>query len=66
MEPGAEERRRLVALLIEGQGTLDAADLQRIANGPIMDPCRLYLPAGKITETEWRARQARILRGERV
>lgn len=30
--------------------------LQAIANGPIMDPIRLHLPAGKLSEPEYQAR----------
>jgi len=45
-------------------GDLTAQRLQEIADGPIMDPLSIYLPAGKLSETEWRAREARILRGE--
>ena len=40
---------------IEGLG---ARDLHALANAPIMDPCRLYLPAGKLSMTETRAREA--------
>lgn len=40
---------------IEGLG---ARDLHAIAAGPIMDPARLYLPAGKLTKAESAAREA--------
>jgi hypothetical protein len=52
-----EQRRRDVAALADGK-PLAPDQLQRIADGPIMDPNRLYLPAGKLTEQEWRAREA--------
>lgn len=39
-------------------------DLHAIANGPIMDPKAIYLPAGKITEAEYRERQRQILNPE--
>ncbi len=35
---------------------LGQRDLQAIANGPIMEPIKLYLPAGKITEAEYQER----------
>jgi hypothetical protein len=40
---------------IEGLGD---RDLHALANAPIMDPCRLYLPAGKLSMAETRAREA--------
>lgn len=40
---------------IEGLGE---RSLQAIANGPLMDPNRLYLPAGKCSEDEVRRREA--------
>lgn len=36
---------------------LGERDLQAMANGPIMDPNRLYLPAGKCSEAEMRERE---------
>lgn len=33
-------------------------DLQALANGPIMDPNRIYLPAGRCSEDEMRRREA--------
>ena len=36
-------------------------NLQAIANGPIMEPNMLYLPAGKLSEAEYRARERRNL-----
>lgn len=57
-----EERRRTVS----EQGELSPDDLRAIANGPIMDSNRIYLPAGKLTESEYRAREARIMRGEEI
>jgi hypothetical protein len=41
-----------------------AANLQAIADGPIMDPIRIYLPAGQLSEADWRARERRILSGQ--
>lgn len=35
--------------------------LATLANGPIMDPCRLYLPAGKLSMDEFRERQRSII-----
>lgn len=40
---------------VEGLGD---RDLQAMANGPIMDPNRIYLPAGKCSESEMRRREA--------
>ena len=44
---------------VEGLGE---RDLHAMASGPIMDPSRLYLPAGKISEDEWRRRIAQQMR----
>lgn len=35
---------------------LGQRDLHAMANGPIMEPLRLYLPAGKISEEEYQER----------
>lgn len=43
---------------------LTSARLQEIADGPIMDPISIYLPAGRLSESEYRAREARIMAGE--
>lgn len=40
---------------IEGLGQ---RDLHAMANGPIMEPLKLYLPAGKISEAEYQERLA--------
>lgn len=40
---------------VEGLGR---RDLHAIANGPIMDPSSLYLPAGKLSMAETRTREA--------
>jgi hypothetical protein len=40
---------------VEGLG---ARDLHALANGPIMDPNQLFLPAGKLSMAETRAREA--------
>lgn len=44
---------------IEGLGL---RDLQAIADGPLMNPLALYLPAGRISLAEVRAREAANLR----
>lgn len=59
-----EQRRAFVASLAADDGSLSSRDLQTIADGGIMDPNRLYLPAGRLSEAETRAREARIMRGE--
>jgi hypothetical protein len=56
------ERRRRIA----ERGDLSAQDLQAIAEMPIMDPGRLYLPAGKLSEAEYQAREQRIRNGEPI
>lgn len=38
-------------------GALDAADLQELADGPILDPLRLALPLGRCSEAEMRRRE---------
>jgi hypothetical protein len=48
-----EERRQAVAAM----GPLTPEDLKAIANGGIMDVARIYLPAGKLSEAEYRARE---------
>jgi len=40
---------------VEGLG---ARDLHALANGPIMDPTQIFLPAGKLSMAETRAREA--------
>lgn len=35
--------------------------LKRLADGPIMDGNALYLPAGRLSEAEYRARQSEIV-----
>ena len=57
-----EERRRTVS----EQGELSPDDLRAIANGPIMDSNRIYLPAGKCTQAEYAERQMKILNGEPI
>lgn len=39
--------------MIEGLG---GRSLHAIANGPCMDPLKLFLPEGKISEAEWERR----------
>ncbi|SDA15066.1 hypothetical protein [Sphingomonas sp. NFR15] len=60
-----EERRRQIAETI-GTAAEDftPAALHALANGAIMDPNRLFLPAGRFSPEETRARELRILRGE--
>jgi hypothetical protein len=43
---------------VEMNEGLGARDLHAIANGPIMDPSEIYLPAGKLSMAETRAREA--------
>lgn len=57
-----EQRRRMIA----ERGDLSAQDLQAIAEMPIMDPGRLHLPAGKLSEAEYQARERRIRNGEPI
>lgn len=57
-----EQRRRMIA----ERGDLSAQDLQAIAEMPTMDPGRLYLPAGKLSEAEYQARERRIRNGEPI
>lgn len=38
-------------------GALDGADLQEMADGPILDPLRLALPLGRCSEAEMRRRE---------
>lgn len=40
---------------VEGLGE---RDLHAMANGPIMEPLRIYLPAGKLSEDEYQERLA--------
>lgn len=46
---------------IEGLGK---RSLQALADAPLMDSNAIYLPAGKLSAAETRAREARILAGE--
>lgn len=50
---------------VEPLADLGGRCLKAIANGPLMDAGRLYLPAGKLSEADYRARQAQILAPER-
>lgn len=52
---GAEQGMGIRYKLIDGLGS---RDLQAMANGPIMDPNRIFLPAGKCSEDEMRRREA--------
>lgn len=60
-----EMRRRVIE---HRYGTEPAAYtidvLQKLADGPILHPGRVYLPCGRLSVEAWRAREARILRGE--
>jgi len=38
-----------------------ARSLHDIANGPIMDPAKIYLPAGTCSEADWRKRNTETL-----
>lgn len=53
-EPGGRGDR-IWCVPIDGLGD---RDLQALANGPIMDPNRIYLPAGRCSEDEVRRREA--------
>ncbi len=50
-----KEGQRIMVKPIDGLG---GRILQAMANGPIMDPNRIYLPAGKCSEEEMRRREA--------
>jgi hypothetical protein len=50
-------------LFVQVEQGADGLDLHALANGPIMDPNRIYLPAGRLTEAEYRARMAQALAG---
>lgn len=39
----------------------DGFVLQTLADGPILDPLGLYLPAGKLTQIESRKREKRLV-----
>jgi hypothetical protein len=58
------ERRQMIARVF-GDNVKDftPARLQELADGPLHDPRQIYLPAGRLTIEETRAREARILRG---
>lgn len=53
-----EQRRKAIADLALTTG-LTPADLQTIANGGIMDPNRIFLPAGTCSVEEMREREAK-------
>ncbi len=59
------ERRRWVVETFGTESTGFTPEvLQKLADGPIMDPNTLYLPAGRLSEAEWARREATIkLRG---
>ena len=52
-------------LLVVMDDGLGDRDLHAIANGPIMDPSALYLPAGKISLAEAKARVASQILGDK-
>lgn len=60
-----EDRRAAVRAEVDREdgGVWTAARLQEIADGPIIDPLRLYAPAGLLTRAEAEARERRWLRG---
>ena len=53
--------QHFTAIMDEGIGK---RDLHAIANGPIMDEAKIYLPAGKLSMEEFRARQRSIMLGD--
>ena len=59
------ERRQMISRAF-GDNVEDftPARLQELADGPLRDPRQIYLPAGRISIEETRAREARILRGK--
>ncbi|APZ81795.1 hypothetical protein vBEliSR6L_30 [Erythrobacter phage vB_EliS_R6L] len=59
IEAGRQGRDRLDAArdwARDHGGTLDAADLAELANGPVLDPLRTALPLGRCSEEEYRRR----------
>lgn len=50
--------QHFTAIMDDGIGQ---RDLHAIANGPIMDVGKIYLPAGTISEAEFRQRQRSIM-----
>lgn len=61
LKPGFSDRRRKCHVseeveveMIEGLG---GRCLHALANGPCMEPLRLFLPEGKLSEDDWRRRQ---------
>lgn len=46
-------------------GVFDPETLQELADGPIMDPLRIYLPDGKITKAQFEERERKNKRGPR-
>lgn len=58
-EDAGRRRKRLVretvhVEMVEGLG---GRSLQDLANGPCMEPLRLFLPEGRLSEDEWRRRE---------
>ena len=53
-----DDKQVLLVLQLAGlvAGHVGERDLQAIANGPIMEPLALYLPAGKVSEAEYQER----------
>lgn len=56
--------RKGETLLVVMDDGIGSRDLHAIANGPIMDPAAIYLPAGKLSMSDYRAREVRRLSGE--
>lgn len=52
------------SLAVDMDADIGSRDLHAIANGPIMDPSALYLPAGKISLAEAKAREAAQIVGD--
>lgn len=61
----AERRKHIKQVVGDQPENFDAGALQWIANGPIADPERIYLPAGKLTPAQAKAREAAQLKAAR-
>ena len=59
-----EDRREAVRRWVDQTdgGAWTPAALQEIADGPIIDPLRIYLPAGRLTKAQAEARDRDAIR----